>query len=244
MQRSLAVLPGDKAQLTLFINDALDRSKAECQQPDKNILKIVGSGIARSDDGFSPFYAGTCEASGTKFSLQFNQRTYSQPCVGHFVVGTIVGKTAEFYRVNIGYYCHALLPVLSFESATKKNRPILEIGAQVYAKVASANRDIEPELSCTSESGSSIGLGPLSGGYTVATSTLLCKWLLLNAENNFIRYLKKEKLSFDLAVGMNGKIWVCGSSIPDTLFLVRLLGLLTHKSTLEEIIQAGAKLKR
>ena len=47
----------------------------------------------------------------------------------------------------------ALLPLLSFEGATKRNRPNLKAGDVVYARVAAASRDMEPVLTCVDAAG-------------------------------------------------------------------------------------------
>ena len=65
------------------------------------------------------------------------------------VIGTITNKSAEVYRVDIGWHIPAALNTLAFEGATRKNRPYLEIGSLVYARVSLADPFVEPELSCT-----------------------------------------------------------------------------------------------
>ncbi|CAG8749891.1 1949_t:CDS:2, partial [Racocetra fulgida] len=70
------------------------------------------------------------------------------PETGESVVGRISGKGSEFYRVDIGSAHQAILPFLAFENATKKNRPNLNIGDLIYARVSLANKDMDPELQC------------------------------------------------------------------------------------------------
>lgn len=69
------------------------------------------------------------------------------------VLGTVITRTAEFYRVDIGTVQPAMLSVLAFEGATRKNRPVLQVGALVYARISAADRDLEPELACTNAEG-------------------------------------------------------------------------------------------
>ncbi len=38
--------------------------------------------------------------------------------------------------------------MLAFDGATKRNKPTLLVGALVFARVVSADRDLEPELTC------------------------------------------------------------------------------------------------
>ena len=51
----------------------------------------------------------------------------------------------------------------------------LQIGGIVYARLAVANKDMEPELDCTDGSGHSTGLGPLNGGFMFSCSLGLCR---------------------------------------------------------------------
>ncbi|CAM6110219.1 unnamed protein product [Calypogeia fissa] len=54
----------------------------------------------------------------------------------------------QAFTVDIGASVLALLPRLSFEGATRRNAPNLQVGALVYARVVKSHRDINPELSC------------------------------------------------------------------------------------------------
>jgi exosome complex component RRP40 len=72
------------------------------------------------------------------------------PAVEDNVVGVVRDKQGEQYRVDIGASHTALLPFLAFEGATKRNRPNLQVGTLVYARVVMANKDMEPEISCIS----------------------------------------------------------------------------------------------
>ena len=56
------------------------------------------------------------------------------------VIGVVVARGADSYRVDIGSSRDALLPFLAFEGATKRNRPNLAVGTLVYARVQMANK--------------------------------------------------------------------------------------------------------
>lgn len=88
--------------------------------------------------------------------------------------------------MDIGGAQAAILPVLAFEGATKKNKPNLVPGTLVYARISLANKDMEPELQCFNpSSGKADGYGELKGGFVIRCSLGLCR-----------RYLKI--LQFDL----------------------------------------------
>src|SRR5687767_5359124 len=103
------------------------------------------------------------------------------PRAGELVIGTVQRSTADAYFVTLtDYTAPALLPHLSFESATKKTRPILAAGALVYARVSLANRHLDAEIECVSSStGKADGLGPLTGGMVFNVSLGMARRLMM-----------------------------------------------------------------
>lgn len=137
------------------------------------------------------------------------------PRVGELVVGTINKSAADIYYVLLSdYTAPVLLPQLSFESATKKTRPILAPGALVYARVSLANKHMEAELECVSPAtGKSDGLGPLTGGMVFDISLGMARRLMMPkaAEHGKVVVLDELAsigLQFETAAGRNGKLWV------------------------------------
>lgn len=83
---------------------------------------------------------------------------------------------AEYFRVDIGAAHSATLPLLSFEGATKRNRPNVNLHSLVYCRVAMANPDMEAELECVNpQTGKADGFGELAGGYVFKCSLGLCR---------------------------------------------------------------------
>jgi hypothetical protein len=107
--------------------------------------------------------------------------------------------------VDIGAPFTAQLPQLSFEGATKRNRPNLQAGDVVYARVVSANRDQEPVLSCVDGTGRAAGFGPLKDGYTAGVSTAHARQLLAKPPAPVLLALG-QALQYELAIGLNGKV--------------------------------------
>ncbi|OAQ68587.1 exosome complex exonuclease RRP40 [Pochonia chlamydosporia 170] len=137
------------------------------------------------------------------------------PRVGELVIGTIQKSAADVYYVHLSdYTAPVLLPQLSFESATKKTRPILAQGALVYARVTLANKHMDAELECVSSStGKSDGLGPLAGGMLFDVSLGMARRLMMpkSAQEGKIVVLEELAalgLQFDTATGRNGRFWV------------------------------------
>lgn len=104
-------------------------------------------------------------------SLQYDPELEDQ------VLGIILSKHSDHYRLDIGSSRSATLPLLgkketyaasivsmsywpstklrlpystAFEGATKRNRPNLSVGDLVFARVVMANKDMKAELSCIS----------------------------------------------------------------------------------------------
>lgn len=64
------------------------------------------------------------------------------------MVGVITDRGGDYYKVNIGSPAPALLSRLAFEGATKRNKPSLKAGDVIYARVITANKHMDTELSC------------------------------------------------------------------------------------------------
>ncbi|RBR14807.1 uncharacterized protein FIESC28_07551 [Fusarium coffeatum] len=141
------------------------------------------------------------------------------PRVGELVIGTVQRSAADFFFVTLSdYTAPAQLPQLSFEGATKKTRPQLAAGALVYARVALANRHMDPEIECVSAStGKSEGLGPLTGGMLYNVSLGMARRLMMPKSVQEGRVVVLEELGnaglqFETATGRNGKFWVDSES--------------------------------
>lgn len=90
--------------------------------------------------------------------------------IGDRVIGIIEDQraSADYYRVNIFGSHSALLHVLSFEGATKRNRPQLDPGSLIYCRVVKGfgGGRMDPEVSCT--------VGGGGGGKDAGKSTYNC----------------------------------------------------------------------
>jgi exosome complex component RRP40 len=157
----------------------------------------------------------------SKYWIENTQKRYV-PLIDDMVVGCVLECHAEEYRVDIGGASTATLNVLAFEGATKKNRPRFDVGTLVYARVVVANKDMEPELSCVAASGRSEGFGQLDGGgYCFSCSLHLCR-NLMHPRCAVLHHLGTH-LPFELAVGLNGRVWVNGESVESIVLLVNAL---------------------
>lgn len=134
------------------------------------------------------------------------------PQAGDRVIGQVTNRGMESYTVTLWSAQAAALPVLAFEGATRRNRPNLDIGALVYARVVRAEPWTEPELSCVdATSGKSDGLEELKA----AAGDVAMVWpvslglarSLLRPQHALLRHVAAH-FSFEAVVGANGLVWV------------------------------------
>ncbi|KAF8073732.1 hypothetical protein FPV67DRAFT_1410664 [Lyophyllum atratum] len=152
--------------------------------------------------------AGTLNHSsnGSKWWVESNSRRYI-PAPQESVIGVIIQKVGEGFRVDIGSAHYASLDALAFEGATKRNKPNLKVGCLVYARVSLAHKDMEPELECFgAQTRKSEGFGEVKGGFLVRCSLKMCRDLL--DPKHFLLPLLGARFPLEAAVGMNGRIWV------------------------------------
>lgn len=182
----------------------------------KSQKRRIGKGLRQ--DPASQLYictiAGLLEADYKKKTAQIDTPNSRYiPCTGDLVIAQIYRSGMDFFQVHITAHSQqAVLPQLAFEGATKKTRPQLKTNDLVYAKVVSAQKNMEVELTCVNPStGKSEpdGLGPLNGGMLFQVSTGLTE-RLLKKQGVVVLSELGERLQggFEVAVGKNGKVWV------------------------------------
>jgi len=90
------------------------------------------------------------------------------------VIGQVLNAGKDSYTLSLGSSHSASLPNLSFEGATKRHHPQMDVGALVYARVTLAEKHTEPEVSCVDpETGKGEGFGPLRLGEREQGFTML-----------------------------------------------------------------------
>ncbi|KAF9468484.1 hypothetical protein BDZ94DRAFT_1245466 [Collybia nuda] len=142
----------------------------------------------------------------SKWWVEGNSRRYV-PAAQESVIGMVIQKLGEGFRVDIGAAHYASLDGLAFEGASKRNKPNLKVGCLVYARVSLAHKDMEPELECfEAQTRKSEGFGEVKGGFLVRCSLKMCRELL--DPNHFLLPLLGGRFPLEVAVGMNGRVWV------------------------------------
>ncbi|CCJ28423.1 unnamed protein product, partial [Pneumocystis jirovecii] len=175
--------------------------------------------------------------SGKKtFYIDYDCRKYT-PVIGDSVIGQVMVKHAEGYKVDLCGTRLGQLGALAFENVTRKSRPNLQVGALIYARVIYADKEIEPEIECTdgTDEKSSI-FGELKGGFLIhGLSRSLCqKYIIQHIIINLIKYRILDKnhpllstlgasIPFEVAVGSNGRIWIHSKHVGITIALVQAI---------------------
>jgi exosome complex RNA-binding protein Rrp4 len=178
---------------------------------------------------------------------------YYKPQVEDFVIGTIISKSAEHYKVDINTYSPALLGSMEFQGATKTSKPILKVGDLIYSKIIKKNKYDSPLLSCISDKGGkswSTGeafFGILKEGHLIKVPLNRID-KLLSDENNFFGRLS-DAVEFDYWIGHNGIAFIKAKDNKIIMKIERVilywiskhispneLEILIHKEFLQDVI--------
>jgi len=159
--------------------------------------------------------------NNSRWWVEGNARRYV-PAPQESVIGVVLGRSADGWRVDVGSAHPALLDGLAFEGATKRSKPNLKVGALVYARVSLAHKDMEPELECfDAQTHKAEGFGELSGGFVVQCSLRMSR-LVLDSKHFLLPFLG-SRFPLEAAVGMNGRIWISAKEIKQTIAVVRCI---------------------
>ena len=250
------VLPGIKYKMTIVFpgqsigslieeeRESFKNENGNGQKEKTSNLKIqiqIGPGIIQNGPELVPLKSGSLQnmKQGTKFILNSPQKRYI-PLQNDLVIGIITAKLAEFFRVDIGSQSSAVLSILSgFEGATKKNKPNWIVGTVIFARVAMAHPDLEPELACFDPSGNiSVDLfGELGRSaeteqsktiFNEKCSTILrttCNFSkkLQNPSKNSLIPILGRFLAFEIAAGANGRIFIESGNPHETIAISQLI---------------------
>ncbi|DBA73196.1 hypothetical protein WJX77_008271 [Trebouxia sp. C0004] len=187
-----------------------------CKLPSSGQLRL-GPGLQTQAETVCTIKSGILHKTKTgKLWVEGRQKRYI-PAVEESLIGIITQKHGENFDVDIGGPFTATLPVLAFEGATRRNRPNLQVGDLVYARVTAAERDLDPVLACTDAQGKSSGFGQLKEGSLITSNTHYARRLLSRPPCPVLAALEKHLKQYEVAVGLNGKIWVKSPSIARTV---------------------------
>eukprot|EP00339_Tiarina_fusa_P006177 CAMPEP_0117053606 /NCGR_PEP_ID=MMETSP0472-20121206/37085_1 /TAXON_ID=693140 ORGANISM="Tiarina fusus, Strain LIS" /NCGR_SAMPLE_ID=MMETSP0472 /ASSEMBLY_ACC=CAM_ASM_000603 /LENGTH=261 /DNA_ID=CAMNT_0004768741 /DNA_START=108 /DNA_END=893 /DNA_ORIENTATION=+ len=213
------VLPGD--DVTDKINQQ-DLKKAK-----------IGTGLRYHDEKVLATCAGRLEQRSNTYYIKQNIKRY-RPHLEDRVIGIVEDRVAsdgsggDVYRVNIGGPTPAMLSNLSFEGATKRNKPNFVPGTLLYARIQAIPVCMDPSLSC--QLGPHDGglprkdwmtnegtYGELKGGTCTKISLGLARELL-DPRNLVLNEISKA-IPFEVCVGVNGWLWIHSTRYEYTIMI-------------------------
>lgn len=187
----------------------------------------LGPGLRRSPNGTTALATlpGILIQTPKHAYIRHNRKRYL-PIAQERVIGVVVdrmgadsGGGGDLYRLEINAASYGILNNLSFEGASKRNTPQFQPGQVLYCRVSELyDGNLDPELSCvlgphdagvprkewlTNEG----TYGELKGGTVTKISLGLARQLLL-PNNLVLAELSKNKFPFEVAVGVNGFLWI------------------------------------
>ncbi|SNX84592.1 related to RRP40 - protein involved in ribosomal RNA processing, component of the exosome complex [Melanopsichium pennsylvanicum] len=165
------------------------------------------------------------------FWIETNTNRYV-PAPNDAVITQITNRSAESYTTTLFSAHSATLPALSFEGATKRHKPNLGIGALVYAKVVSADRFTDPELTCVnSVTGKADGFGQLkvtdqrgerNGHAHLFHCSIGLARSLLRPKHGLLKEVATY-FPFEAAIGANGAVWVRANHVKHVIAVGKVL---------------------
>lgn len=173
-----------------------------------NEVTMLGPGLMRSDNKVVATKCGILKMRNNNlFWIDSHQKRYVA-ARGECVIGIVRMKGSNHVRVDINSAELASLSLLAFEGANKRNKPNLNVGDLVYAKVLSASKHIETELVCVNSNGKRDGLGLIGEkGGTFITLSIDTTRVLLCPQCDLLERLGEQN-RYEIALGMNGRVWV------------------------------------
>ncbi|XP_034942179.1 exosome complex component RRP40 [Chelonus insularis] len=200
------VIPGDRIMIPM-------------NNPKEKV--ILGPGIRREDEIIYACKAGILRKRAAIYYVDSYQKRYV-PNRGENVVGVVTQKVGDIFKVDIGASDPAALSYLAFEGASKRNRPDVQVGDIIFAKLLIASKDMEPELVCVDSHGKKGKLGVLGPDGMLFNCSLNLVRKILNPNNPFFQLFAKEQ-PYEIAIGMNGKVWINARSVKETIALANAI---------------------
>lgn len=173
-------------------------------------LAILGPGLKQDDEipnAVRVTQPGIlCFKAPNTYWIEGRQKHYI-PKKGDLIVGIVTKKAGESLKIDIGSAEYASLSMLAFEGATKKQKPDVQVGDVVYARLLNAHKEMEPELVCVDQYFKAKRLGVLPNDGFLFNISLNLAYSLHNIENPILRTLGK-RIPYAIAIGVNGKVWL------------------------------------
>ncbi|XP_025214943.1 exosome complex component RRP40 isoform X1 [Theropithecus gelada] len=195
---------------------------------------VCGPGLRRCGDRLLVTKCGRLRhkepgSGGGVYWVDSQQKRYV-PVKGDHVIGIVTAKSGDIFKVDVGGSEPASLSYLSFEGATKRNRPNVQVGDLIYGQFVVANKDMEPEMVCIDSCGRANGMGVIGQDGLLFKVTLGLIRKLLAPDCEIIQEVGKL-YPLEIVFGMNGRIWVKAKTIQQTLILANILEACEHMTS-------------
>lgn len=237
------VLPGDDVTDTVLQSQPTSQPPSFTGKP-----KLPKLGVGLRYDPITKRVTAACAGrlqqhrNNKTFFIQQNTKRYI-PALEDRVVVIVEdrigsdGNGGDLYRVTMNGQHPGLLSSLAFEGATKRNKPSLQPGVLLYARIATLYRNgiMDPVLSCQIGPRDMEGgvqrrdwmtnegtYGELKGG-TVQRISLGLARELLRPQNAVLAELAQHNIAFELAVGVNGLVWVHSTHMEYTIMIMNAI---------------------
>lgn len=160
-----------------------------------------------------------------------------EPLPGDYVVGRVEASNAEGYRVKLmGAAVPGMLGAIAFDGATKRTRPHLNVDDLVYCRVLRVPRGGEAELTCCAapkgprrewrtKGGT---FGPLSSAEALVAVVPPPFAEALLARDAPVLHALAAHLPFEVAIGLNGRVWCRAATLGDAIVVVNVLENAAH----------------
>lgn len=185
-------------------------------------VTVIGPGLRQNEEEPNTLcvsQAGKlCFKEPNTYWIEGKRHRYC-PKKGDLVVGVVVKKVGDTLKIDIGSAEFASLTMLAFEGATKKQKPDVQVGDVVYAKLLNAHREMEPELVCVDSYFKAGRLGILSNDGFLINISLSLTHRLLNIENPLLSTFGK-KIPYEIVLGVNGKMWLNAKKYKNIITLI------------------------
>ncbi|KAG5888571.1 hypothetical protein JTB14_029868 [Gonioctena quinquepunctata] len=186
-------------------------------------VTVLGPGLRQNEENPNTLYvtqAGKlCFKEPNTYWIEGKRNRYI-PKKGDLVLGIVTKKAGDSLKIDIGSAEFASLSMLAFEGATKKQKPDVQVGDLVYAKMLNAHREMEPELVCIDSFYKAGKLGVLSNDGFLINISLRLTQTLLDIENPLLRIMAK-KFPYEVVIGVNGKVWINCKQSKDIITLIK-----------------------
>ena len=157
--------------------------------------------------------------------------TFYHPNCGDVVIGIIDKRVNDDWSVDIGFSHMALLNMLSFDGATKRNCPKFKRGEVVAAFVEEVPDAGEVLLSCKPRTKKET-LGQLAGGTIIRSRP---RDLQKIADLGLLKMVSEKTSTLKCSFGKNGRLYIdTGNAVTSVLAANAIMVALENKENPEE----------